>query len=324
MKRLRVLIPLLIMLMAMLLSGCGEQYLVLDPKGPIGESQKDLIYITTILCAIVFIPVMIMTIVIVWRYRENNKKAEYKPKWEHNKKLETLVWGVPVVIIIILAAITIKYTVDLEPSKAIASEHEPVTIQVTSLDWKWLFTYPDEGIATVNYLKFPEDVPIRFQLTSDQAMNSFWIPQLGGQIYAMSGMAMTLYLQADEPGVYYGSGANFTGEHFAQMTFNAEAVSGEDYDAWVQEVKNSSPELTTEGYQTLAEKGTSDEQSFSSFPDGLFESIVTQYLNGDTSTHHHGDSSDMEGMDMDDTNMENMDDMDMEGMDMESGEHAGH
>ncbi|MFD1957099.1 ubiquinol oxidase subunit II [Paenibacillus thailandensis] len=307
------------MLMAVLLSGCSEQYLVLDPKGPIGESQRDLIYISAILCAIILIPVLIMTAVIVWKYRENNKEAQYKPKWEHSTKLESIVWGVPTIIIIVLAAFTIKYTFDLEPSKAIASEHEPVTIQVTSLDWKWLFTYPEEGIATVNYLKFPEDVPIRFQLTSDQAMNSFWIPQLGGQIYTMSGMAMTLYLQADEAGEYYGSGANFTGEHFAQMTFTAEAVSGEEYDAWIQEVKSSSQELTMDGYHKLAEKGTSDVQSFSSFPEGLFEQIVTQYLNGsEMPAHHHGGSSE-------DADSESHGDMEgMEGMETESHEHAGH
>ncbi|QAY68521.1 ubiquinol oxidase subunit II [Paenibacillus protaetiae] len=309
------------MVMAVMLSGCSGQYLVLDPKGPIGESQRDLIYISAILCAVILVPVLIMTAVIVWRYRENNKKVAYKPKWEHSTKLETLVWGVPTVIIIILAAFTIKYTYDLEPSKAIASEHEPVTIEVTSLDWKWLFTYPDEGIATVNYLKFPEGVPIRFHLTSDQAMNSFWIPQLGGQIYTMSGMAMTLYLQADEAGEYYGSGANFTGEDFSKMTFKADAVSNEDYNAWVQQVKSSSPELTMDGYHKLAEKGTSDEQSFSSFPKGLFQQIVMQYMNGSDMPMHHG-NSESAGSDKD------MGDMDMDGMDkdmdMGSSEHANH
>jgi cytochrome o ubiquinol oxidase subunit 2 len=287
---LRVLTPVLIMLMAVLLSGCGEQYIVLDPKGPIGESQKDLIYFSTILCAVIIVPVLILTAVIVWRYRDKpGSKASYKPNWEHSTKLEITWWSIPIVAILILAIVTVKYTYALEPSKPIESAKAPITIQVTSLDWKWLFKYPDEDIATVNYIKIPEDVPIKFQVTADTAMNSFWVPQLGGQIYSMSGMAMTLFLQADEQGSYYGSGANFTGKDFAKMTFKVDATSEEDYKAWVSEVKASSPALTMEGFEKLTEPSTSDVQLFSSFPEGLFNKVVTQYINGGSGAHqHHG------------------------------------
>jgi cytochrome o ubiquinol oxidase subunit 2 len=278
--------------MAVMLSGCGEQFIVLDPKGPIGESQKDLIYISTILCAVVIVPVLILTAFIVWRYRDKpGSKASYKPNWEHSTKLEITWWSIPVVIILILAIVTVKYTYALEPSKPIESEKEAITIQVTSLDWKWLFNYPDEGIATVNYIKIPEDVPVKFQLTSDTAMNSFWVPQLGGQIYSMSGMAMTLFLQADEQGSYFGSGANFNGKDFAQMTFKVDATTEEDYNAWVDKVKATSPALTTEGFEKLTEPGSSDVQLFSSFPEGLFEKIVTQYVEGEGGGHHHGGAS---------------------------------
>jgi cytochrome o ubiquinol oxidase subunit 2 len=278
------------MLMAVLLSGCGEQYIVLDPKGPIGESQKDLIYFSTILCAVIIVPVLILTAVIVWRYRDKpGSKASYKPNWEHSTKLEITWWSIPIVAILILAIVTVKYTYALEPSKPIESAKAPITIQVTSLDWKWLFKYPDEDIATVNYIKIPEDVPIKFQVTADTAMNSFWVPQLGGQIYSMSGMAMTLFLQADEQGSYYGSGANFTGKDFAKMTFKVDATSEEDYKAWVSEVKASSPALTMEGFEKLTEPSTSDVQLFSSFPEGLFNKVVTQYINGGSGAHqHHG------------------------------------
>lgn len=288
----RMLTPVLFLLMAVMLSGCGEQFIVLDPKGPIGESQKDLIYISTILCAVVIVPVLILTAVIVWRYRDKPaSKASYKPNWEHSTKLEITWWSIPIVIILILAVITVKYTYALEPSKPIESEKEAITIQVTSLDWKWLFNYPDEGIATVNYIKIPEDVPVKFQLTSDTAMNSFWVPQLGGQIYSMSGMAMTLFLQADEQGSYFGSGANFNGKDFAQMTFKVDAVTDEDYNAWIDEVKATSPALTTEGFEKLTEPGSSGVQLFSSFPEGLFEKIVTQYVEGEGGGHHHGGAS---------------------------------
>ncbi|CAM4328653.1 ubiquinol oxidase subunit II [Paenibacillus alkaliterrae] len=286
----RMLTPVLFLLMALTLSGCGEQFIVLDPKGPIGESQKDLIYISTILCAVIIVPVLILTAFIVWRYRDKpGSKASYKPNWEHSTKLEIIWWGIPIVIILILAVITVKYTYELEPSKPLVSEKEPITIQVTSLDWKWLFKYPEENIATVNYIKIPEDVPVKFQLTSDTAMNSFWIPQLGGQLYAMSGMAMTLYLQADEQGSYYGSGANFNGKDFAQMTFTVDASSEEEYLSWIEEVKGSAPALTMDGFEKLTEPGASDTLLFSSIPEGLFDKIVTQYVNGDGGAHqHHG------------------------------------
>lgn len=289
----RMLTTVLFLTMAFALSGCSsEQFIVLDPKGPIGQSQKELIIFSTLLCAVIIVPVLILTAIIVWRYRDRpNRKASYQPHWEHNTKLEITWWAVPIVIIVILAIVTINYTYKLEPSKAIASEEEPITIQVTSMDWKWLFKYPDEDIATINYIKFPEGVPVKFQLTSDTAMNSFWIPQLGGQLYSMSGMAMTLYLQADEQGTYYGSGANFNGKDFAQMTFRAEAVSREDYEAWIDEVKESAPALTMEGYETLTEPGPSDVQLFSSFPEGLFEKIVRQYVEEGGAHDHHSASS---------------------------------
>ncbi|WP_036718115.1 ubiquinol oxidase subunit II [Paenibacillus harenae] len=293
----RMLTPVLFLLMAMTLSGCGEQFIVLDPKGPIGESQKDLIYITTLLCAVVIVPVLILSAIIIWRYRDRpGRKAAYTPEWEHSTKLEIVWWGIPIIIILILGVVTVKYTYELEPSKPIVSEKEPVTIQVTSLDWKWLFKYPEEGIATVNYLKIPEDVPVKFQLTSDKAMNSFWIPQLGGQIYTMSGMAMTLFLQADEPGSYYGSGANFNGKDFAKMTFKVDATSEEGYQAWINEVKGTSPALTMDGYEKLTEPGSSETLLFSSFPEGLFEKVVTQYVNGDGGAHQHhgGDTAEQE------------------------------
>jgi cytochrome o ubiquinol oxidase subunit 2 len=278
--------------MAVMLSGCGEQFIVLDPKGPIGESQKDLIYFSTILCSVIIVPVLILTAIIVWRYRDKpGRKASYNPNWEHSTKLEITWWTIPIIAILILAIVTVKYTYALEPSKPIESAKEPITIQVTSLDWKWLFKYPDEDIATVNYIKIPEDVPIKFQLTSDTAMNSFWVPQLGGQIYTMSGMAMTLFLQADEQGSYFGSGANFTGKDFAQMTFKVDATSEEEYKAWIEEVKAKSPSLTMEGFEKLTEPGTSDVQLFSSFPEGLFNKIVKQYVNGGGGgAHQHHDS----------------------------------
>jgi cytochrome o ubiquinol oxidase subunit 2 len=274
--------------MLLLATGCTKHMIVLDPKGPIAEQQRDLMMISTLLCSIVIIPVLILTAVIVWRYRDREgRKAAYTPRWEHSTKLEAIWWGIPIVIILVLAVITVKSTYALEPSKPLESDQKPLTVQVTSLNWKWLFQYPEQGIATVNELKIPQGVPIRFEITADSPMNSFWIPQLGGQMYAMSGMAMTLYLQADEEGRYWGSGANFTGTHFADMYFDVESVTQDAFDRWAAGIKEKSSALTLDGYKQLAEPSTSQVQTFSSFPEGLFEMTVTKYA----SSHNHGLSS---------------------------------
>ncbi|ANE47730.1 cytochrome C oxidase subunit II [Paenibacillus swuensis] len=259
------------------MTGCTNP-IVLDPKGPIGDQQRDLIWFTIAICIAVLIPVLGLTAFIIWRYRDKaDNKAPYHPDWEHSTKLETIWWGIPILIIIVLGTVTVKYTYDLVPAKPIASEKKAITIQATALDWKWLFTYPDQGIATVNYLQIPEDVPIRFELTADAPMNSFWIPQLGGQLYAMSGMSSTLYLQADEIGEYLSSGANFSGEHFGKMTFNTKATSQADFDAWVNKVKLDSPVLTIDGYKKLSQKSVEDPLLYSAFPNKLYEKIVTKY-----------------------------------------------
>lgn len=269
------------------LSGCS-QAMVLDPKGPVGAELRDLIVITTVLCAIILVPVLVLTAWIVWRYRDKKgNKAKYDPNWSHSTKLETIWWAIPIIIIGAIAVITVKYTYATDPAKPLESEKEPITVQVTSLDWKWLFTYPEQGIATVNYLQIPEDTPIKFELTSDAPMNSFWIPQLGGQIYTMSGMAMTLYLQADEIGHYFGTGANFSGEHFADMTFDVNATSREDFDSFIAKTKKVPTKLTKESYEELAMPGKSGVKYFSSIPDGLFEQIVTKYTKGQSGHSGH-------------------------------------
>ena len=281
----------MLLVFVMITTGCTESIIVLDPKGPIAEQQRDLMVISTILVLIVIVPVLLMTAIIVWRYRDKKgRKAKYTPEWSHSTKLELIWWGIPILIIIVLGGVTVKYSYALEPSKPIESAKEPITIQVTSLDWKWLFQYPEQGIATVNYVAFPEDVPVRFEITADSPMNSFWIPQLGGQIYAMSGMAMTLYLQADEAGEYWGSGANFTGREFAQMYFDVHATSQEEFDQWVSEVKATSPALTLEGYNKLREPAASEQLKFSAFPEHLFENTVTKYA-ASSHGHHHMPSS---------------------------------
>nr|WP_308639929.1 ubiquinol oxidase subunit II [Paenibacillus silvisoli] len=258
-------------------SGC-QSMIVFDPKGPVGAHQRDLIYFTMLLCLIVLVPVLLLTAWIIWRYRDKKgSKATYQPKWSHSTKLEIVWWGIPIIIILVLAIVTARYTYMLDPAKPLESEKKPITVQVTSLDWKWLFQYPEQGIATVNYLVIPEDTPVKFDLTSDGPMNSFWVPQLGGMIYTMSGMATTLHLQADEIGEYMGTGANFTGREFGKMGFTVKAVSDADFGDWVEKSKASGNALTEQGYQQLAKPGTSDQVTYASIPDGLFGRIVHHY-----------------------------------------------
>lgn len=320
-KKLRSIMSVIsLVIMTLLLAGCSNEMIVLDPKGAIGKQQLDLMVISTILCAVIIVPVLILTFVIIWRYRQRpDSKAKYAPNWEHNTKLEIIWWGIPIVIIAILAVITVKYTYELEPSKPIEHEAAPIVIQVTSLDWKWLFQYPEQNIATVNHLQFPEDVPVRFELTSDAPMNSFWIPQLGGQVYTMSGMAMKLHLIADEPGEYLGMGANFSGREFGKMHFIAKATSQEEFDQWVERVRSTSPALTDEGYEQLAEPGLSEEVSFSSIPEGLFDRIVTKY-----GEHNHGSDDAQDTATEQDANADSADKEDVADEHTEHENHANH
>lgn len=258
---------------AVLLTGCGPQYMVLAPAGPVGRQQMHLIVLSVILAAVVVIPVMGLLGYIVWRYRDKpGNPAPYTPRWSESRTLELIWWGIPVLIVAILGTVTVRTTFALVQPPA--NDVTPITIQVTSLDWKWLFQYPDQNIATVNYCEIPVGVPVNFVLTSDAPMNSFWVPQLGGQEYTMPGMAMRLWLQADRPGTYYGRGANFTGRGFAHMSFKVVATSNAQFNAWVNDVKSGSPPLTKAGYAELKKPSVMGTAQYSSFPPRLFDDVV--------------------------------------------------
>ena len=252
---------------------------VLEPKGIIGIKEKELLTISSLLMLIVIIPVFILTWAFAWRYRADNTKAKHTPDWEHNYIAEYCWWGVPIVIVVILAMLTWKSTHDLNPFTPLVNGTKPVKIQVVSLQWKWLFIYPEQGIATLNYVQFPEKTPINFEITSDAPMNSFWIPQLGGQIYAMPAMRSKLHLIANEPGSFRGVSANISGKGFAGMRFIAESCTEEDFHTWVQKVKQSSQHLNGEGYNELVKPSENNpvEYYMLSQPN-LFEEILMKYM----------------------------------------------
>lgn len=259
---------------------------VLNPKGVIAIAEKDLLITSVLLMMIVIVPVFIMLFSFAWRYRASNTKAKYTPDWHNNLALEIVWWAVPILIISILGLITYKSTHDLDPFKPLASGVKPITIEVVALDWKWLFIYPEEGIATVNFLELPKDTPINFKITSDAPMNAFWIPQLGGQVYAMAGMTAKLHLMANEEGVYRGVSSNFSGDGFSGMKFDTKIVSGEEYATWVNGVRSSSTleVLSHDQYHELMKQTSNHPVGyFAQVVDGLYDSIVMKFMMPPTS-----------------------------------------
>ncbi|MFL1517181.1 ubiquinol oxidase subunit II [Pseudomonas prosekii] len=296
------LLGLLPLLGTLLLSGCNMT--LLDPKGQVGLDERNLIITATLLMLLVVVPVIVMTFLFAWKYRASNPNAVYAPKWSHSTKIEIAVWAVPVLIIIALGYVTYKSTHALDPYKPLESDVKPITVEVVSMDWKWLFIYPEQGIATVNKLVFPANTPINFKITSDTVMNSFFIPGLGGQIYAMAGMQTKLHLIANQNAEFDGISANYSGAGFTGMKFKAIATSQADFDAWVSDVKKAPKQLEKAEYEALSKPSQNNPvELYSSFTPNLFQTIVDKYegMKPGAPMHHEKKEDDMaamEGMDM--------------------------
>ncbi len=224
---------------------------VLSPKGAVGMHERTLILVALGLMCVVVVPTIVLTLVFAWRYRASNTKATYAPKWSHSTAIEVVMWAIPCVIIVILGAITWTSTHELDPYRPLESSVKPVTIEAVALDWKWLFIYPDYGVASVNQIAFPEGTPVDFKITSGTVMNAFFIPQLGSQVYAMSGMQTQVHLIANEKGSYDGFSSNFSGPGFADMHFTALATSQKGFEAWIAKAKASAGTLDVNAYQSL-------------------------------------------------------------------------
>lgn len=260
------------------LGGCSS-ILLFDPKGPIGEEQRFVIIAAIVLMAIVVIPVFIMAFWFPLRYRAANTAATYMPKWRDSAKIDFVMWAIPIAIVTVLSILAWTRTHSLDPYKPIPSAEKPINIEAVSLEWKWLFIYPDQNIATVNQITFPVKVPLSFKLTSDNVMTSFFIPQLGSQIYAMAGMQTRLHLLADKPGVYAGQNQQFSGRGYADMHFQANAVSREEFQAWLEKIRQSPEKLDLDRYEQLAKPsvGYHPVTYFSSVKPDLFEHILRQF-----------------------------------------------
>src|SRR6266403_5030458 len=250
---------------------------VLDPQGPIASAERLILLNSTTIMLVVVVPVIVLTLAFAWWYRASNTRASYEPNWANSGRIEFVVWSIPAMVVLLLAGVAWTGSHDLDPARKLPSNLKPIRIEVVSLDWKWLFIYPDLEIATVNQLVVPTGVPIEFLLTSATVMNSFFVPQLGSQIYTMPGMTTRLNLVAERPGDYPGLSANFSGDGFSDMRFLVHAVPAAEFSSWRARATGDGAVLNADAYLQLARTaGSTQMQTYRSVDPDLFERIVQQ------------------------------------------------
>lgn len=258
----------------------NENALIIHPKGIIAQKELELIVTNIILMLLIIMPTYILLFAVVWKYCIKTENAKYDPNHSYGPVGELIMWGLPSIIVAVMAVITWDRTHQLNPYKPLESKVKPLAIQVVALDWKWLFIYPELGIATLNDFHIPESTPIHLRLTADASpMNSFWIPQLSGQIYSMTGMSTQLYLMANEPGEYIGRAVEINGEGYADMTFSVKSTSPKDFEDWITQVKKSSFHLSEETYNELVKPSVNKSIIlFSNVETDLYHKIIHKYL----------------------------------------------
>lgn len=291
----RLLRPGLLAAMAVFMTGCD--WALFDPKGQIAREELTLLITCTVLMLLVVIPVIVMTLVFAWKYRATNTKARYEPNWSHSTAIEVVVWSIPCMIVLVLAVLCWKSSHALDPYKPIEHEKPGIEIQAISLDWKWLFVYPDENIAVVNELTFPVDTPLNFSITSDTVMNVFFVPHLGSMIYSMAGMTTKLHLIADEEGVFPGRSAHYSGAGFSKMYFNANSVSPVQYQQWLDTVRADGKTMDMDSFTALGAEKNHDWYPvtyYSQVQSGLYDAVLARHM-GDNKhfgmKHSHADAA---------------------------------
>lgn len=262
---------------------------VLQPSGEVASHQRDLFVFTVALSLLVVLPVYGLLALFVIKYRSTNKKAKYTPDWAENKWLEGLWWGIPIAVIGVLGVVTFQTSHSLDPYKPLAGS-DPIEVQVVALRWKWLFLYPEEGIATLNHLPIAVDRPVHFSMTADAPMSAFWIPALGSQVYAMNGMASELNLKATKTGTYTGYTTNINGEGYADMTFATKVLTNAQYSDWVADAADSNKAMNTRMYETLlAPKSVTTQQTYRLANTDLFQTILDEHMGHSPQGHSaHG------------------------------------
>src|SRR5215813_9751319 len=267
------------MLALLALAGC-EQLIVLRPKGVVAEGTSSILIGSLIIMLPIVVPTILAALIFGWWYRSSNTRAHFQPSFVESGKIELITWSIPLLTIMLLGSVAWIGSHDLDPAKPLSSKEEQLDVQVVSLDWKWLFIYPEQNVASVNRLVVPAGVPVRFTLTSASVMNAFFVPQLGSMIYTMNGMATPLNLNAHEPGTFMGLSTMFSGNGFADMNFKTEAVPKADFDAWAKQTSDGGgPTLSSQAYKDLSVQSMNVAPfTYSSVEPGLFNKIVTQEL----------------------------------------------
>jgi cytochrome o ubiquinol oxidase subunit 2 len=259
-------------LMALSATACDG---VLDPRGPVGASEKLILINSLVIMLAIVVPVIVATLAFAWWFRASNSRATYRPAWAFSGRLELIVWAIPTLVVIFLGGIAWFGSHALDPYRPLQSNNEPIDVQVVSLDWKWLFIYPHEGIATVNQLVIPAGTPVHFSITSASVWNTFFIPQLGSMIYSMAGMTTHLNLQADEPGTFHGLSGMFSGDKFSDMHFDVHAMKDSAFRQWIVDAKQSTVALDMSAYAKLAQTSdTAPVSTYGAVDSHLFTAIV--------------------------------------------------
>ncbi len=266
----------------------GKNIALFNPKGLIAQEQLDVMMYSAVVLLLIGIPSVFLLYFVAWKYRESNTKATYDPEMRHGKRFNVSAWGIPTAFMLVLAIIMWSATHRLVPQQVIKADAKPITIQVISMRWKWLFIYPEQKIATVNFVQVPINTPVQFVLTADEApMSSFWIPNLGGQLYSMTGHVNRLNLMADTLGDYPGSSAEINGAGFAGMKFTARASSADDFERWVQAVKQSPNVLDSATYKSVLEPSENNPIAFySAYESNLYDKVVVKYNSAEEGHSH--------------------------------------
>jgi cytochrome o ubiquinol oxidase subunit 2 len=261
------------LLALLFLAACNRG--ILDPVGPVGHAEKTILINSTAIMLAIIIPTMIATVAFAWWFRRNNRKATYRPDWEYSGAIEMVVWSIPALTVMLLGGIAWIGSHDLEPSKPLKSPNPALEVDVVSLDWKWLFIYPEQGIASVNQLVVPAGTPVNFRLTSATVWNTFFVPQMGSMIYTMPNMTTRLSLQADKPGTYEGRSAHFSGDGFPGMSFKVQALPPDQFAMWAQGARGSGSALDGRTYAELSKPSSYVRpMTYGAVAPGLFDAIA--------------------------------------------------
>jgi cytochrome o ubiquinol oxidase subunit II len=270
--------PVLGAALAFAAAGCSGRS-ILHPVGPVGADDSRILIDATLIMLAIVVPTILLAFWMAWRYRASNAKAEYLPYWSYSGRIEAVVWSIPILTIMFIGGVIWIGSYRLDPFRPLDSRVPPLEVEVVSLDWKWLFIYPEERIATVNRLVVPAGRPVHFSITSASVFNAFFVPRLGSMVYAMPGMVSQLHLQADRPADLWGQSAHFSGDGFSDMQFQVRSVAPADYAAWTGAARGAGPALDLAAYRQLARQSHKvAPMTFGTVDPRLFRAIATQRI----------------------------------------------